>query len=775
MLSQTTPTQSEGKVYSLWELFEQYKVVVPLIQRGYAQGRKEASQIRNEFIKSLCESLSASEGYLELDYVYGKKITRKNSELQRLELFDGQQRLTTLYVLHWYCAMREKRLTEADARLKNFSYEVRPSSEDFFRFLCGQECRIAFENDFLTKKCTPSSIIKGHPAYNPAWERDSSIQGMLVTLDAIDKALKNIDTSHFFENLVGESSPIRFSFIPLDAKYGLSDNFYITMNSKGKALTPFEHFKGKFLKNLPDDASGERDTLAKKLDTAWLDLFWSSIPKSKVETDDIAKRVDDAYLNYFDVMSLILSTWDAGKAGTGRTRGAKAIETIYNESSRQQVFDRVNDFLIQNDTGNALYQVKGGNFEFFKNSLDSWKAKNSVFLNYCPFPLFGFEGKENPFDTICHKAYTNKDILLFFAVTLAFMGIDTIDTYKLRLRVVRNVLFYSGSGEIRAETMPVLLHDIYRIVHEGAIDNALRFNLDQKNDEIFKQDLRKNAPTLQQLCESLEDNDLLKGRLCLFGMNAQSLQANIVQHGNTFLKIFSSGNFKNSDIREAVNNCLLTFGDFSFQTGGDKRYQYCVKNVEQTIWHTILTDTSKWWNRNFSARSSCVIELCNLMHGVSEIDVHAQKHINSWLVNAEQKKELSWVYYFIKYPEIRNNGEKGIFRRRSNFDIILFWKERLSSWHCDPYLLAICSRVQNSIENPALKDIWHKGGYESLPLRIKSNKHTGTMRCVPEGWKLILENKKSPILYKIPKNADDTDKHDRIILGTKILKKVFGA
>ena len=67
---------------------------------------------------------------LKLDFVYGSEDEGKLSPL------DGQQRLTTLWLLHWYVALRAGKLEEASVRLRNFTYETRISSREFCRNLC---------------------------------------------------------------------------------------------------------------------------------------------------------------------------------------------------------------------------------------------------------------------------------------------------------------------------------------------------------------------------------------------------------------------------------------------------------------------------------------------------------------------------------------------------------------------------------------------------------------------------------------------------------------
>ena len=72
------------------------KIVIPIIQRDYAQGREtpEITRIRTRFLDSLYTALS--EEQITLDFIYGDI-----DAAAVMTPLDGQQRLTTLFLLHW--------------------------------------------------------------------------------------------------------------------------------------------------------------------------------------------------------------------------------------------------------------------------------------------------------------------------------------------------------------------------------------------------------------------------------------------------------------------------------------------------------------------------------------------------------------------------------------------------------------------------------------------------------------------------------------------------
>ena len=78
------------------------KIIIPIIQRDYAQGRiePEINRIRARFLQSLHQAITRQP--ITLDFVYGDIDV--NGIMTPL---DGQQRLTALFLLHWYSAKKK--------------------------------------------------------------------------------------------------------------------------------------------------------------------------------------------------------------------------------------------------------------------------------------------------------------------------------------------------------------------------------------------------------------------------------------------------------------------------------------------------------------------------------------------------------------------------------------------------------------------------------------------------------------------------------------------
>ena len=309
------------------------KISIPIIQRDYAQGRKDAATIRDKFLHEIFNRLDNDEN-LFLDFVYG------NIEGDKFIPIDGQQRLTTLFLLHLYFAKKEKKDCEY---LKGFTYETRSSSREFCERLVNAD--IDFNKDEI------SADIKNYSWFMPFWENDPTVKSMLVMLDVIHDKFKN---SNFYDRLEN----IKFRFLELK-EFGLTDDLYIKMNARGKPLSEFENFKAEFEKELSQDIKA-------KLDNEWLDLFWGLKDGDKEDVD--LSSVDKRYMAFFKGVAsnfTVLNIKDTKEAKDFDFDEFDTLDTLEFFSSNKNNVNNVIKILDE------LCEVS--NYELLKNFTDTSK------------------------------------------------------------------------------------------------------------------------------------------------------------------------------------------------------------------------------------------------------------------------------------------------------------------------------------------------------------------------------------------------------------------
>lgn len=242
------------QTYTFLELLKDFKILIPIIQRDYAHGRDNAraQEVRTMLVEDLWKTVTESNKGIHLDFVYGKIEKEQNG--QRLIPFDGQQRLTTLFLFHRYLYEKEKgekwKGSHEQALLKKFSYATRPSARDFCKALC--------EKDIVP--CIAD--ISDASWFDVSWLDDPTVKSMIRVLKTIHEkapADKNFDLERL--------NRITFTLADM-GQLNIGDMSYISMNATGRPLTAWENFKASLLGRYPNIQEKE------SLDTKWADYFF---------------------------------------------------------------------------------------------------------------------------------------------------------------------------------------------------------------------------------------------------------------------------------------------------------------------------------------------------------------------------------------------------------------------------------------------------------------------------------------------------------------------
>lgn len=259
---------------TLIELLNQYSVKVPIIQRDYVQGRDniQTKFIRETLLNDMKNAIEKNTP-MDLNFIYGKTIGNEFIPI------DGQQRLTTLFLLHLYAFRNDASKTEL---FKNFTYATRTSSREFIEEIVKKRDKIFNITEEFPK---PSDLITDSTDYVSSYNYDPTVQSMLVILDEIAELFEGVNN---LDNTLLETSnpPISFNFLDIN-NLGSEDNLYIKLNARGKPLTDFENFKARLLgrlKALSGNLPFEVNDFESAFDGKWTDIFWKR-EKDKYEKE----------------------------------------------------------------------------------------------------------------------------------------------------------------------------------------------------------------------------------------------------------------------------------------------------------------------------------------------------------------------------------------------------------------------------------------------------------------------------------------------------------
>ena len=545
---------------SFWQLLGKERIEIPIIQRSYAQGREGQQKVRDKFLTALYNALAKEpvEPFepLELDFMYGSKD-------RTFQPLDGQQRLTTLFLLHWYIAVKEEKADEFIKRLEfrdnkneitgiRFCYKTRISSLEFCNELTvkGIDLKINkllspdLDDKGLSKNNELSKTIKNSSWFVSSWEKDPTIAAMLIMLDAIH--LKFNNTNKLWERLIdGNNPPIIFLNIILE-KFGLSDDLYIKMNARGKPLTEFENFKSQFEKHIEEKKFEKNDIdaeekFAHKIDTVWTDLFWQYREKREDNSNNADKEkqkdnrynIDDkiinfiagAAINYYAEKEEITKNEEIEEIVRNELSYKGKTKTVSDDAVKKERIEQKISQLIKNSeeiTPEDFPTIEA--FEFLVNCFDKYSEKpDGVYNNAKLGPnvrLWNYFNNSLFEEFIVFSKMDYKPRVLFYAQTAYLLKNGKVNDYFSDwMRVVRNIVENSTIDQPSAFSSAIKLvkelsngcKDIYTYLanHEVSSGHAQV----QVKEEIEKAKIITSNPKNKEIIHKTEDTNFCKGKI----------------------------------------------------------------------------------------------------------------------------------------------------------------------------------------------------------------------------------------------------------------------
>lgn len=607
------------------ELLKTYSVKIPIIQRDYAQGRNDGKteKIREKFLNSIFDALKSGKN-LHLDFVYGSV---KNNIFTPL---DGQQRLTTLFLLHLYFG--------ENTNLNKFSYETRASSREFCEKLIENMREIKKEflpdTDDQAKKTYISEQIKDRPWFMAFWEQDPTVKSMLTMLDDIcQKANKNKINP---ENL----DKLTFSLLKI-SDFGLDDDLYIKMNARGKPLNEFENFKAEFEKFLDNKFKDKAENIAIAIDTIWTDNFFA-ICKDPEKTFE-------AMVNYKDFIFEMLFYKNADKLDeNSKIEDIKEGKNDYNKVLKETndleflkfAFENINDIL---DTAEKIFDV-------YWDGKSPYDKKDKV----CIFDDMKENFYKNGYKAKLGNSSTEKECNVF--------EIMPTDKFNLDQKIYLYCLIFLLKNQNKKNIANKLTN--IRNKHNDRVlllrSNSVSFEINRRQYQIAKdikgleKELREDI-YINESIKKLQDYKYFRGNINILDGD--------IELGETIIELLSNYN---------TNIIIANLVYYGFEGwvmgkvwGGykyDKDYTKRLFGGEKA-WHTMLRsrngkdeDGKDWVNNKFGGLKEVFAELKE--KGIINFD---KINIEKCLAKKGIKKN-SWRYYFIKYREsFFENDERNIF------------------------------------------------------------------------------------------------------------------
>jgi hypothetical protein len=683
-----------------------------------------------------------------------------------LRPLDGQQRLTTLFLLHWYIAARAGVLDD-NAPWTRFSYATRQSARRF----CERLVAAVPPSDIRTL----SGWITDQSWYLFVWRHDPTIQAMLVMLDAIHQQFAEVDAAVAWERLADTAQPaVSFHLLPLP-DMGSAEDLYIKMNSRGKPLTDFENFKAHLEKTI--ESSDRASEFARKVDVDWSDLLW------RFRGDD--DLVDDEFLRYLEFVTEVCEWSDPVLSSVPRVPLVKRTERIFgdaNPSSAKHL-----DFLFSAFDAWVGRDIAATFDSYFRKDPGAASDTSKV-------RLFFRDTDVNLFESCCrsyglrgggNRLFTFGQTLILLAVLLHVTH-ETED-FPRRVRVLRN-LIEGSTFEMRADRMPRLVSDTRTLILTGNLPEAGNgFSLSQIDDEKAKEALCTVSPEMKSVLNALEDHALLRGSLSAFELDAAKLE----RRAQAFRELIRADEHW-SDAAGA----LLAVGEYQRARGRDPRntrsFQFATPDKQyRDIWRLLLTGTTR---EDLEPTARVLADFLDIVAESQTPLVETLGQVqNDWLTDRESRQEFDWRYYLVKYKSMREGGSGIYFAEGGRLGYSLCNLRgnmtQMNSLYRDPYLLAIWRELG---EPPDIDDPWFIG-YEWNPRWLRLRASGVGLRCVEDGY--LLSDPTDPESQSVFEEAlaglgigDDrllvveqtafgelkVDTEDRIGVGTNLVRSLLG-
>ena len=763
---------SMKNIKSIDQLFSANGIEIPLIQRDYVQGRvheitnktseslskryTEERNKRNKFVTELLTALLSGEPK-NLTFIYGIKCKNDKPESHDFSFMpiDGQQRLTTLFLLCWYVHHKVSSIevpSELLKGLKSFRFKTRPTS-DFF-------CECLFAEGFKhAGKDRISENIKAQPWFGDNWEKDPSVYAMLQMLDEIERQIieieeKGTDLRTIAENLYS-GHIIQFEILDMK-EYKLTDALYVKMNARGKPLTEFEILKAKIIKILREEFKDVEHKGVKAsnyfehaIEHDWTNLLWAYCRK-EIENEDIKYPVIDRYfLNLFDSFVRILYSISHTDYDSRNIIDLRH-DIIANQGNLILIFEFL-DILYEIQQYNpALWQNL-----FYVTNNNSSLQRNKVRLI---FPS-GDNNNINLLDRCIIKDPRNFDIMMLYAILMYCRrhGISYSDNMYQYTRIVRNWL---------TEKSLHTRNDDVKVAEDLQLSTSKSFN-DFIESHINNISSPENLGEYETL---IEDFDFIKRRL-------NSKICDEFNYGKALYDALLSFDKSTSDDKR----CVLVANGF---TGTPTKYcahgqcRFFGSDEKWDFLFTVDKDTFPQAFVSFVRRFS---------QGDSIVD-----QINSVLDEKETNKTFDFVYYFLKYPKYRNVLNKdwipNFYFSVKDLNILdimglgHYSKNPLRSYHSDPMTYTISEELKTikdrngSILYMASRCM----GNENGDLLISDTKSDWSENCVllkvefrPETKQVVLRHMDKGIETSLEYINYENKEQDIVQLTVKRISELF--
>lgn len=583
-------------------IFKNKVICIPLLQRDYVQGGKES--VISPFIDSLLDESNSS----DLNYIYG--YTEHGSFIP----VDGQQRLTTLWLLYLYVAAKAGMMSDFTVNLTFLSREY---AGDFCERL---KCKMPEVLQKITENDNLNSIIQDEYWFLSSWLNNATVKNMLLTLKYIHRKCAGQEAETLWKHLLSEDG-ITFAFLDMSEENGLDDDIYIKMNGRGRPLSVFENLKSwmdeKVVQAMKDSDELWLHEWIKNMDNSWTQFFWNNRNLTQINPEEI----DDEQL--FCFCNLIILYWMLNKEELqSNIRGMRTTDhylyeqllTLFPQSKEtdgtSEIVSYLFDKLQKGDMLSLVWIERLGllPLDFLKFAHNSLNKLSCIYRAVNDLELFmgNIDTNVMPiYDLALSESSYGRSLPLLYAVLLITEDIDT----KAWMRECRNLIL---NTDIQKEQLPEILNCLNVFAEQAKHSNVytiLQSYDKQENDFLhsfdrsqIKEECKKASMPSDYFpqMEKMENSRFFSGRISSVfrllehedGIENYTLK-DFIDCSNILMEIFYAGDGRDGGVKKIydkpddrlLRRALMSFPPYFYGMYRNAYWCFC-DNIEE--WRLFL-------------------------------------------------------------------------------------------------------------------------------------------------------------------------------------------
>ena len=593
-------------------------------------------------------------------------------------LIDGQQRITTLYLLLFalYNKIGKRDIFDEFYFKKNnlkLDYKVREASHDFLQ-------------DFIGYK--GANIENSSRYYKKEYEKDTTIINLLRNYNKITEFIesKTIDISFidYVENF------IEFNYFDTNISEQ-GEQLYLYVNSRGEHLSHQEKIRAELIKKEKTPSDKKK---AGELWEDWQNYFW--INRQKTEQNDT--NADIGFEEFLKWASIIHIFTQANPNITKLTINGRK-QSI--SEAKENYIHRVPARIEQQNKLLREYQINELNFSFLERVFNATKELFSNKSDYIPISkTWLFNGID--LSTINYVYFIP---LIYFITENRENGISYNQQDIERLTMfLKNITHFTVNSKNPDRTVVISMDLVKMLIEDREID--ITYFLNKQFDNKFKSVLtnfeRQKLNELTKLNSSqrpiLEEflwkvyndrdfSEFIEGNMSFifdyvneeikYDLVKDIYDKTIVDRMDILYKIFK-GSFYDYKDNDLFRQALLSFGDYSIDDNGGSghidgwkdRYSFCIDlRPDKKEWERLLN--SEFRNRKIAFKF--IKEIEPKFNSKFSFEDFYKKCVKNY-------SDTDWKEPFIKYTDLLEYTNKKRFLFYTDVhDIVLLKNTKASN------------------------------------------------------------------------------------------------